>query len=233
MSAQAAISTADEPEPVRQPAAAEPPEEAIRRLSRQIWEREGRPEGYAEEHWARARAELAEQLARMANAHLATRCPAPAPEEHIAPPDQLVRSIVSHLPPQLPKTRRSDEAVSDIAWLLEAKRPDNTAPSIIHGGLLLRGDLDSPGDLHFDGRLEGNVRSASLDVGKDAVIQGEVVAGELIVRGTIRGCICANKILLCAGARIEGEILYRTLAIETGSQLDARFHQLQADLQEI
>ena len=33
-------------------------EEAIRLRSQQIWEREGCPEGYAREHWMRAKAEL-------------------------------------------------------------------------------------------------------------------------------------------------------------------------------
>jgi len=35
-----------------------PSEEEIRKRSYLIWEREGRPDGKAEEHWARAKAEL-------------------------------------------------------------------------------------------------------------------------------------------------------------------------------
>jgi len=34
-----------------------PDEERIRRRAHEIWEREGRPEGRREEHWARARRE--------------------------------------------------------------------------------------------------------------------------------------------------------------------------------
>ena len=40
----------------------EPSEEAIRQRSYQIWEREGRPEGCAPEHWARAKAELEAEM---------------------------------------------------------------------------------------------------------------------------------------------------------------------------
>ncbi len=35
-----------------------PDEERIRRRAQEIWEREGRPEGCHEEHWARARREV-------------------------------------------------------------------------------------------------------------------------------------------------------------------------------
>jgi hypothetical protein len=35
-----------------------PDEERIRRRAQEIWEREGRPEGRHEEHWARARREV-------------------------------------------------------------------------------------------------------------------------------------------------------------------------------
>ncbi len=205
MGAQAA--TTDDPVQTR----SEPPEHAIRQRSREIWEREGRPEGHAEEHWARARAELAEQMAKLASAQLATL---------------HQTSLILAAPPQTAATRTSDDINSALGWLAQAEAAAPTTPSIIHGGLLLRGDLESPGDLHFDGTLEGNIRATSLDIGKEAAIQGDVVARELTVRGTVRGRICANKVLLCAGCRVDGEVHYRTLTIETGARLDSRFRHL-------
>lgn len=40
----------------------DPAEEAIRLRSYQIWEREGRPQGCSQEHWARAKAELEAEM---------------------------------------------------------------------------------------------------------------------------------------------------------------------------
>lgn len=40
----------------------EPSEDAVRLRSYQIWEREGRPDGCADEHWRRAKAELMAEL---------------------------------------------------------------------------------------------------------------------------------------------------------------------------
>lgn len=44
------------------PETIEPTEEAIRLRSYQIWEREGRPEGCSQEHWAYAKAELEAEM---------------------------------------------------------------------------------------------------------------------------------------------------------------------------
>lgn len=63
-------------------------EDMIRERAHHIWEREGRPEGRAEEHWQMARSELAIQTAP----HLATK-PNPAAEseevEHPEPVEPL------------------------------------------------------------------------------------------------------------------------------------------------
>lgn len=52
------------------PTIIEPSEEAIRLRSYQIWEREGRPDGRAAEHWAQAKAELLEELQEVSMAGL-------------------------------------------------------------------------------------------------------------------------------------------------------------------
>lgn len=258
----------------------EPPEDAIRQRSRQIWEQEGCPEGHAEEHWARARAELAEQLARMANTHLAEpeisepsaaesepveeapqtdepicnpvmalalvtppdEAEAPAEvsaaeaEDHAAVQDSdatplsdaeigsALPSIVEPLPDAIAPTPEAtvpnDETPAQ-AWLQELEAcPQHEAPAIICGGLILRGDLECPGDLHFEGSLDGSVRAPSLDVGAQASVAGDVVACALTVRGTVRGRVVADTVTLCAGARLEGEVHYRTLTIEPGAQFD-------------
>jgi cytoskeletal protein CcmA (bactofilin family) len=245
MGAQTAISAVDVPvqapsEPVCRLFAAnapdeglaiEPPEEAIRGLSRQIWECEGRPDGRAEEHWARARAELAEQMARMANAHLMPQADIEPPAENPSAADDAAaqpetENVTGAGPVIAPNGTAGDEGASSAAWLAAATGQEHAAPSIICGGVVLRGDLESPGDLHFEGNLEGNLRSPRLDVGEKAFIAGEVVARQLTVRGRIRGRILANTILVCAGSRVEGEIVYGTLTVETGAQLDAGFRRL-------
>lgn len=222
----------------------EPSEEAIRLRSQQIWEREGCPEGCAwdhwisakteleaeQEHWMRAKAELEAQMEKTSNPHL---------PEPIRRKGDFVRSILVQAGAMMPKTSRSasppaqreeitparkrDESVPAgprSLPLAPAKRSKQTAaaPSIVCADIVLHGALESTGDIQLDGRVEGNVRSAFLVVGDQAVIQGEVIADDVTVRGCIRGNIRARKVLLCSGARVEGDILYGIFAAEAGAQ---------------
>jgi len=96
----------------------------------------------------------------------------------------------------------------------------SSAPSIISSDLVVKGSLTSTGDVQIDSRVEGDVRSAGLVVGANAVIQGDVLAEDLTVRGRVLGDIHAGSVLLGAGCHIRGNILYRTLAIETGANVE-------------
>jgi cytoskeletal protein CcmA (bactofilin family) len=224
----------------------EPSEDAIRLRSQQIWEREGCPEGCAwdhwisakteleaeQEHWMRAKAELEAQMEKTSNPHL---------PEPIRRKGDFVRSILVQAGAMMPKTSRSasppaqreeiapargsDEAVPagpHSPPLAPAKRSKQTtaAPSIICADIVLHGALESTGDIQLDGCVEGNVRSAVLVVGDQAVIQGEVIADDVTVRGFIRGSIRARKVLLCSGSRVEGGILYGIFSAEAGAQIE-------------
>jgi cytoskeletal protein CcmA (bactofilin family) len=288
MGAQLAIFAADsaEPEPLENPAdderseqlcllvtedggnrpdigpAIEISEEAIRQRSKQIWEREGCPEGCAQDHWMRARAELAELMAKTSNAHLTApvrpkddiaqsilvpAC-ATAPEESqstqsAAAPDSQedVPSGDVETDPQTLSRQHAeffltrDEFVSADPRplrlsLTKGSKQTPVVPSIICAGLVLRGVLESPGEIQFDGTLEGDICCAGLAVGEEAFIQGDVVADDVTVRGRIRGRVRARNVRLISGSLVEGDILYGTLAVESGAQLDGSFQRLEAPL---
>ncbi len=58
-----------------------------------------------------------------------------------------------------------------------------TAPSIVSSDVAITGALQSRGDIRVDGRVDGNVRCACLMVGENGVINGQIHAGEVTVRG--------------------------------------------------
>ena len=239
-----------------------PSEEAIRLRSQQIWEREGCPEGYAQEHWMRAKAELEALMEKTSTTQLTA--PVNRENDFVRPllvqpsamvprasqlvvnstgPDahQEVRQNEIWNPPRplaredIIFPRRSKEFVPAspqslaLAAVKRSKQP-SAAPSIISADVVLYGTLESTGDIHLDGRVEGNVHSARLVVDDEAVIQGEVIADDVTVRGSIRGRIRAHKVLFCSGSRVEGEILYGILAVEIGAQLDASCQHLEDPL---
>jgi cytoskeletal protein CcmA (bactofilin family) len=219
----------------------EPSEEAIGLRSRQIWEREGRPDGCAhehwlrakneleaeQEHWLRAKAELEAQIEKTSNAHLA------AP---MLPGTDFVRSVLDRADAIIAKTPRpAARSKSDglvlarprSLFLTPAKRVKQTtaAPSIISADVVLHGALESAGEIQLDGQVDGKVRSTVLVVGDEATIQGDVVADDVTVRGSVRGSIRARKVLLCSGSRVEGDIFYETFVAEAGAKFDGTCRQ--------
>lgn len=99
----------------------------------------------------------------------------------------------------------------------QGMRKRTAAPSIISADLIVSGTLKSTGDVQIDGRVEGDVQSATLVIGEKAFVQGDVMAEEVTVRGRIEGSIKARKVLLASTCRVNGNILHEAFAVETGA----------------
>jgi cytoskeletal protein CcmA (bactofilin family) len=104
-----------------------------------------------------------------------------------------------------------------VAQQTQKRSARTNAPSIIGGGLTVSGNLVSEDDIQVDGRVEGDVRAASVVVGENAVIQGDIIAEEAVIRGRLEGSIRARKLQLCATARVNGNILHEAMSVETGA----------------
>ncbi len=96
----------------------------------------------------------------------------------------------------------------------------NKAPTILANDIVVVGSITCKGEVHIDGRLEGDVRAASVMVGQSASVKGDVVADSVVVHGNIDGLVMARSVVLAPPALVKGEIVYDTLAIQSGSVLD-------------
>jgi cytoskeletal protein CcmA (bactofilin family) len=103
-----------------------------------------------------------------------------------------------------------------------SKRGKTGVPSIISADLRIKGTIDSEGEVQFDGKMEGNLRSASLIIGEKAVIDGDIVANDVTIRGRVNGNIRARMVKLSGTAHVKGDILQKSLSVETGAVLDGR-----------
>jgi len=59
-----------------------------------------------------------------------------------------------------------------------------------------------------------------LTVGETATVKGEVVADDVVVNGRIIGRLRGLKVRLTATARVEGDIVHKTIAIESGAHFE-------------
>jgi len=93
-------------------------------------------------------------------------------------------------------------------------------PSIISADVVMRGNVNSAGEIQFDGSLEGDLKAGSLIIGDKAVVKGEVICETVTVRGRVEGGIRAKSVSLASTAHIQGDILHSSLSVETGAHFE-------------
>ena len=93
-------------------------------------------------------------------------------------------------------------------------------PSIISADVVMRGNINSSGEIQLDGSLEGDIKAGSLIIGDKAAVKGEVICETVMVRGRVEGGIRAKSVSLAAGAHIMGDILHSSLSVETGAHFE-------------
>ena len=98
-------------------------------------------------------------------------------------------------------------------------RQRNT-PSVLSSDLTVTGNIHTEGDIQIEGTVEGDVRAHQLVVGDSATIKGEIVGDEVIVHGRVVGRVRGLKVRLTATARVEGDIIHKTIAIESGAHFE-------------
>ncbi len=102
----------------------------------------------------------------------------------------------------------------------QPKRIMKSAPSIISADMAVTGTMTAGGDIQIDGKVDGDITTGSLTVGEKAVVNGEILAEEVVVRGKIVGSIRARKVQLCSTCHVEGDIYHSALAVETGAYFE-------------
>lgn len=93
-------------------------------------------------------------------------------------------------------------------------------PSIISADVVMRGNINSGGEVQLDGALEGDIKSSMLIVGEKASVKGEIICESVIVRGRVEGGIRAKQVALAATAHILGDILHSSLSVESGAHFE-------------
>ena len=89
----------------------------------------------------------------------------------------------------------------------------------IGAGTIVTGDIKSKGDIRLDGILKGSVNtSGKVVLGKEGIIEGDVICNSADISGTIKAKITVSQLLsLKATAKLNGEIITNKLSIEPGA----------------
>ncbi|WP_245953739.1 bactofilin family protein [Parasphingopyxis lamellibrachiae] len=95
--------------------------------------------------------------------------------------------------------------------------------SVIGSDVTVTGDIDASVDLHVDGRIEGDIRCATLVQANNSTVKGNVSAEQARIAGRVEGSITAKELIVEASAKVIGDVTYEKLSIETGGHVEGSF----------
>ncbi|KEO52005.1 bactofilin family protein [Thioclava pacifica] len=105
------------------------------------------------------------------------------------------------------------------------------APSVLSSDLTITGNIKTTGDIQIEGVVEGDIRAHLLTVGESATIKGEITADDVVVNGRVVGRVRGLKVRLTSTARVEGDIIHKTIAIESGAHFEGSVQRQDDPLQ--
>ena len=107
--------------------------------------------------------------------------------------------------------------------------------TLIGEGTVITGELRFADGLRIDGEVVGDVISAGegysiLVISEKARVTGKVIAGHVIVNGTVVGPIQSSALLeLQPRAQITGDVRYEVLEMHQGATIDGELRPIKAD----
>jgi len=81
--------------------------------------------------------------------------------------------------------------------------------TVIGPGALLKGEIHTRGTIRVDGNVEGKISAdGSVIVGEKGVVKAEVVAGHVVIGGTVHGKVNGReKVEILSTGRLHGDVI--------------------------
>src|ERR1700704_6120607 len=94
----------------------------------------------------------------------------------------------------------------------------STSKNVLGADVEIKGNLKFSGELTFEGKLDGEIQTdGTLNLGDTAVINGNINAQSVVVRGKVNGNITAKeKIDIKGKTELFGDIRAAKLSVEEG-----------------
>lgn len=96
--------------------------------------------------------------------------------------------------------------------------------AFLGSGTVYEGKLQFQGSVRIDGKYKGEIESdGTLIVGKDALIEGILHVGELLLAGHFTGDVAAKRrVVVHASGVLEGHVLTPNLLTEEGGIIEGQ-----------
>ena len=87
-------------------------------------------------------------------------------------------------------------------------------------GSRITGELYFPGTVELPGYVKGRVEAAGIVIEETGEVEGEIHADSITIKGHFTGKVMGDTVKLTADARVTGDIVYGSLSIERGAELN-------------
>ena len=94
--------------------------------------------------------------------------------------------------------------------------------SLLHDGIVIKGDWHSDGVVEFGGKITGDLTVDVLVVTGTGKVDGNVRARSVTVEGHLNGTIAALDVILASTAVITGEVVAEKIQIDFGANVKGR-----------
>ncbi|MEX2528166.1 MAG: polymer-forming cytoskeletal protein [Gemmatimonadota bacterium] len=107
--------------------------------------------------------------------------------------------------------------------------------SIIGPGMVVVGDCETDGTLRVEGTVRGSITAGkAVVVGKEGVVDGDVLTEDAVVAGHVTGTLVAgSRLELQSTSRIDGDVRARRMRLEEGALLNGTVLMGEAAAQKI
>lgn len=146
--------------------------------------------------------------------------------------DDTTNPKPSSAPPSPSKTSISAQETRTQRVNTKSMVGSSPNPSILSTDIFVTGNIKSESDIVVKGRVEGDLQAKLIEVGEKAIVKGKIFADELVINGHVKGKIRGVKVRLNSGARVEGDIVHQTIAIESGAHFEGTVKRQENPLDE-
>ena len=109
-----------------------------------------------------------------------------------------------------------------------AAAPVRPTSTILSANAEMTGSITTTDSVEIRGKIEGDVRAASITLCAGGKVKGDLVADVVIVQGDAEGRIQAQDVRLQAGAKVSGEIMHGSLGIDTAADFEGTIKRISA-----
>lgn len=101
---------------------------------------------------------------------------------------------------------------------------DSTTRNLIGNEAIIKGDIQSSGDIRIDGTVIGTLRSSGkIVIGQSGNVSGELECKQADISGKVKANLKVEELtVLKATAIFEGELTTQKLSIEVGAQFSGK-----------